>query len=232
MKNSLRRSLLKHGLFAGLVGACYATMNRAVAEKLFTATPEEIEGPFYPVTHLSDQDHDLTRIHGKAGMAQGKHILVTGAVIDKQGRPIEQARVEIWQANAAGRYRHLYDPNPAPIDPNFQGYAVVSTDVDGVFLFKTVIPGAYPASKHWVRPPHIHFKVSHQGYSQLITQMYFPGNPLNASDLLLNDKSSRERKLMIAQKKASSGDLEVYEYFIVLRETEIDQSIETGGTQN
>lgn len=232
MKNSLRRALLKLGLIISLGGAYFVTMNRAVAKKLFAATPEEIEGPFYPVSHLSDQDYDLTHIDGKAGMAQGKHILVTGAVIDKQGRPIEQARVEIWQTNAAGRYRHPYDSNPAPIDPNFQGYAVVSTDMDGAFLFKTVIPGAYPASKHWVRPPHIHFKVSHKGYSQLITQMYFPGNPLNASDLLLNGKSSRERKLMIAQKKASSGDLEVYEYFIVLGEAQIDQSIETGGTQN
>lgn len=217
MKSGSRRTLLKYGLLASLASSFSIRAHPAMAKKNFPVTPAEIEGPFYPITRLSDQDQDLTRIGGRQALAQGRHILLTGTVTDTQGSPIREAQVEIWQANAAGRYQHPYDSNPAPIDPNFQGYAVVLTDAEGAFLFRTVFPGAYPATVNWVRPPHIHFKVVHPDYMPLMTQMYFPNHPLNASDLLLNDKSEQERALMIARPKASVGDLKVFEHFIVLK---------------
>lgn len=219
MENLLRRTLLKYGLI-GLASTVSIMMHNPVnAKKRFSITPDEIEGPFYPVTRLNDQDYDLTHIHGRSESARGEHILITGSVRDIQGRPVKQARLDIWQANAAGRYRHPYDPNPAPIDPNFQGSAIIMTGTDGMFQFKTVMPGAYPAEKNWIRPPHIHFKVEHEGYLPLVTQMYFPDNSLNANDLLLNSKSLCEQALMIARKKGPAGGLEVYEYSITLQRT-------------
>ncbi|MGG7054476.1 protocatechuate 3,4-dioxygenase [Nitrosomonas sp. ANs5] len=224
MNSGSRRTLLKYGLLASLTGSFSIRAYPAMAKNNFPVTPAEIEGPFYPITRLSDQDYDLTRIGDRQALAQGRHILLTGTVTDTQGSPISQAQVEIWQANAAGRYQHPYDPNPAPIDPDFQGYAIVLTDAEGAFLFRTVFPGAYPATVNWVRPPHIHFKVTHPDHIPLTTQMYFPNHPLNTSDLLLNDKNEQERALMIARPKASTGDLKVFEYFIVLKKMSMDSS--------
>lgn len=219
VKNEARRKLLKDGFLAGLGGFFLGTIFKrpAMAKSFFKATPAEVEGPFYPVKLPRDQDYDLTRVAGRSGIAQGDPILIAGQVMDTKGRTIEGARVEIWQANAAGRYLHPRDTNPAKIDPDFQGFAAVSTDVSGVFLFKTVFPGAYPVSPAWVRPPHVHFKVSHDRYEMLITQMYFPDHPLNADDLLLRAKSPDEQALMIARRVASSGKLTRYEHTIVLK---------------
>ena len=217
MKNEARRGLLKNGFLVGLGSFFGVTFKRlAMAKSAFKATPAEVEGPFYPVKLPRDQDYDLTHITGRTGVAQGSSILIAGRVMDTEGRAIEGARIEIWQANAAGRYLHPKDANPAKIDPDFQGFAAVLTDVSGAFLFKTVFPGAYPASLSWVRPPHIHFKITHKRYATLITQMYFPDHPLNADDLLLRAKSPEEQALMIARKEASSGTLTKYEHTIAL----------------
>lgn len=217
MKNDARRGLLKNGLLVGLGGFIGMTFKRlAVANSTFKVTPAEVEGPFYPVRLPRDQDYDLTHIAGRAGVAQGDHILIAGRVLDVAGQPIEGARVEIWQANAAGRYLHPKDSNPAKIDLDFQGFAAVSTDTLGTFQFKTVFPGAYPVSSSWVRPPHIHFKITHKRHATLITQMYFPDHPLNADDLLLRVKSSGEQALMTAHKMVLSGAPTKYEHTIVL----------------
>ena len=217
MKNEVRRRLLKNGFLVG-IGSFIAMMFKrlAVANPTFKVTPAEVEGPCYPVRLPRDQDYDLTHITGRTGVAQGNPILIAGRVMDTEGRAIEGARVEIWQANAAGRYLHPKDFNPAKVDPDFQGFAAVLTDASGAFLFKTVFPGAYPASAKWVRPPHIHFKIMHKRYATLITQMYFPAHPLNADDLLLRAKNLEEQALMIARKEASSGTFTRYEYTIVL----------------
>lgn len=217
MKSLARRKLLRLGLLSGLAGMFAATSGLA---KALLPTPPETEGPFYPVTPQDDKDFDLTQVTGRKGVAQGKHIMVTGRVMDMRGQPIPQATVEIWQANAKGRYRHPRDPNPAPLDPNFQGWAIVLTDKHGEFRFKTVMPGAYPASKNWMRPPHIHFKVAKEGYANLTTQMYFPNEALNENDLLLSEKKPSERLLMIARKKEPSAPeaLDMYEYVIVLEQ--------------
>ena len=178
-------------------------------------TPPEIEGPFYPVLAQKDKDFDLTRVEGKQGVAEGAPIIIQGQVLDTDGNPVEDVTVDLWQANAAGKYRHPHDSNDAPLDPNFQGWAIVPSGKEGKFRFKTVRPGAYPASVTWTRPPHIHFKISKRGYIELITQMYFPGHEFNDSDLLLRRKSNEERKLMIASRIENRPG--VYAYNIVLQ---------------
>lgn len=183
---------------------------------LILPTPGEAEGPFYPVKDQKDKDADLTQIYGHADIAQGQQILISGQVIDVSGHAIGNATVELWQADANGRYHHPLDPNLAPLDANFQGWAMIKTDANGLFHFKTVMPGAYPASTTWTRPPHIHFKVSKHGYAALTTQMYFPNEALNKTDLLLNNKSSAEQSAMIAKKMGQQGNLIIYEYNIVL----------------
>ena len=177
-------------------------------------TPSEIEGPFYPVVAQKDKDFDLTRLEGHTDIAKGRIIMIQGQVLDTEGKRVEGATVELWQANSVGRYRHPHDTNKAPLDPDFQGWAVVLSGKDGSFRFKTIYPGSYPAAPTWMRPPHIHFKVSKEGYHELITQMYFPGHELNDSDLLLKRKNKEERKRMIASKLKHES--EVYEYSIVL----------------
>ena len=152
-------------------------------------TPEQIMGPFYPIIRPLDHDMDLTVIKGKRGHAQGKLLHLTGRVLNGRGEPVRGARIELWQANAHGRYAHPKDINPAPLDPNFQGYGVQVTDAEGRYRFKTIKPGAYPinpVNPSNVRPPHIHFDVL-GAKERLVTQMYFPGEPLNEEDVLFRE---------------------------------------------
>lgn len=214
MKKISRRSFVKGALVGGLVGSMSSIVRASYFPKL-NLTPPEIEGPFYPIIAQKDKDFDLTSIEGRAEIAKGQVIMIEGQVLDASGTPVPDSSVEIWQANAAGRYNHPHDPNKAPLDPNFQGWAIVPSGENGRFRFKTVYPGTYPASKNWIRPPHIHFKVTKLGYIGLITQMYFPNHPLNKKDLLLNRKGIEEQKLMIAKKRES--DIEAYSYSIVLQ---------------
>lgn len=179
-------------------------------------TPSETQGPFYPVHEQRDKDIDLTHFNDHATPARGQHIAVRGQVMDIAGNPIDGALLDIWQADANGRYRHPLDRNPAQLDPNFQGWAMIASDNHGNFEFKTVMPGAYPADKNWIRPPHIHFKISKQGYRTLTTQMYFPDEKLNDADLLLRSKSIAERAAMMAKKLEPEGNLPIYRYNIVL----------------
>ncbi len=207
MKN--RRTFLA-GLLAGLPLSLFSRLLRAEPP-----TPSETEGPFYPVLAQKDKDFDLTKIQGQQGVAMGKVIVIEGQVRDTRGRPIEDATIDLWQANAVGRYRHHRDRNTAPLDPNFQGWAIVKSGYEGRFRFKTIFPGVYPASAEWLRPPHIHFKINKEGFPELTTQMYFPGQKLNGSDLLLMQKSDEDMKRMIAKKEDSA--LETYSYTIVLQ---------------
>jgi len=198
MPHPTRRDVLKAGLHSGFAGAAVAAGTGAAATPA-PATPAEIEGPFYPVVAQKDRDFDLTRTEGREGAALGTPVWVAGRVLDTDGRPVADAAVDLWQANAAGRYRHPHDPNDAPLDPDFQGWAVVPSGDDGGFRFKTVVPGSYPAGPGWDRPPHLHFKVTKRGYVELTTQMYFPGHPLNDADRLLLRHPEDERPRMIAR---------------------------------
>jgi len=202
-----RRNILHLGLgaAAGAVSASlFAQTNTAQAKCL---TPAQTEGPFYPIHDQDDKDLDLTRIKGRTERAQGDVIYVSGYVLDDNHTPIPDALVDVWQANKHGRYDHEADPNPAPLDENFQGWGQIKTDKQGHYHFKTIVPGAYPVNDEWSRPPHIHFKVSKRGYYELTTQMYFPDHELNDKDALLLDIPENDRgKLIIALTESMADD--------------------------
>ncbi len=144
-------------------------------------TPRQTEGPFFPRTLPSDRDVDLTVIEGRKARAAGLPIHVAGRVLTPDGRPVPGAVIELWQANAHGRYAHPRDGSDRPRDPNFQGYGAMRTGGTGGYGFRTVKPGHYPG-----RTPHIHFKVTAPGGNPLVTQMYFADEPLNERDGILN----------------------------------------------
>ncbi|MEU8893839.1 protocatechuate 3,4-dioxygenase subunit beta [Streptomyces sp. NPDC048442] len=163
------------------------------------ADPEaaELYGPVFGVTDITDLDSDLTRQH--QGEPLGERITVGGRVLDRAGRPVRGQLVELWQANASGRYAHQRDQHPAPLDPHFTGVGRCLTDDQGAYSFTTVKPGAYPWRNHlnaW-RPAHIHFSLFGTAFTQrLVTQMYFPGDPLFPYDPILQsvtDQAARDR---------------------------------------
>jgi protocatechuate 3,4-dioxygenase beta subunit len=178
-------------------------------------TPDQILGPYFPTGRAPAAQADLTSIQGIDGPAQGDAIEVTGRILDLDGKPLRDIPITIWQANTFGRYAHCNDPNPAPLDPHFVGCVNIRSDHDGAYRIKTVKPGAYPAGPDWIRPPHIHFEI-HGRFERLITQMYFPDEPLNVSDRLLN--SALRPDLLIATPFASADrpDLRVLNFDIVL----------------
>lgn len=144
-------------------------------------TLSELTGPVYGHDVMGALDSDLTKNGVKNGAPIGERIVVTGRVLDERGRPQPNALIEIWQANASGRYVHEADQHPAPLDPNFFGGGRAVTDGEGRYTFYTIKPGAYPWPNHanaW-RPNHIHFSLFGPTFaSRLVTQMYFPGDPL------------------------------------------------------
>jgi protocatechuate 3,4-dioxygenase, beta subunit len=157
----------------------------------------EATGPLLGEGRVGELDHDLTRQH--EGEPQGQRIIVHGRVLEGDGRPVRNTLVEVWQANAGGRYAHAADVHPAPLDPNFKGAGRALTDDEGRYRFVTIKPGAYPWKNHpnaW-RPQHIHFSFFGRNFGQrLITQMYFPGDPLFSQDPIFNsipDPKVRER---------------------------------------
>jgi protocatechuate 3,4-dioxygenase, beta subunit len=162
----------------------------AAAQTGLQRTPGQILGPFYPLKPLPATS-DLTRVPGRSGRAQGQVLNVMGRVLNLSGEPVRNATVEVWQANTYGRYTHPSDPNPAPLDPNFEGAAVLKTDSDGHYRFKTIKPAAYPAGPTLMRPAHIHFQVTGRD-DRLVTQMYFAGDPYNATDPFLNSAGLKE----------------------------------------
>jgi protocatechuate 3,4-dioxygenase beta subunit len=203
-----------------------STQWRAPARPLATM-PEELHSLAFPVYGEEDldvSDNDLTRQH--AGEPLGERIIVHGRLLDDAGRPIRNALIEVWQANAAGRYHHEVDQHPAPLDPNFTGAGRVLTDDDGRYRFITIKPGSYPWRNHpnaW-RPAHIHFSVFGRMFTQrLVTQMYFPGDPLFPYDPIFNSvRDPKARELMISRFDIDTTEPEwalAYEWDIVLRST-------------
>jgi protocatechuate 3,4-dioxygenase beta subunit len=193
--------------------------------------PEELHalaGPVFGEDALEPYDADLTRQHD--GEPLGERIVVTGRVLGEDGRPIRGALVEVWQANAAGRYRHEVDRHPAPLDPSFSGAGRCLTDADGRYTFTTIKPGAYPWQNHpnaW-RPAHIHFSVFGRMFTQrLVTQMYFPGDPLLPHDPIFNAvRDPRARGLLVARfdLQRTEPDWALgFEWDIVMRATPFEQ---------
>ncbi|MFC1440326.1 protocatechuate 3,4-dioxygenase subunit beta [Streptacidiphilus sp. N1-10] len=181
----------------------------------------ELRGPVFGATDVTDLDADLTRQHH--GEPLGERITVTGRVLDRAGRPVAGQLVEIWQANASGRYAHQRDQHPAPLDPNFTGSGRCLTAADGSYSFTTIKPGPYPWRNHdnaW-RPAHIHFSLFGTAFTQrLVTQMYFPGDPLFRYDPILQsvtDSAARERLVAAYEHDLSRSEWSLgYRWDIVL----------------
>jgi protocatechuate 3,4-dioxygenase beta subunit len=171
-------------------------------------TLTEVTGPALGERELGKLDADLTRQH--PGEPLGERIIVHGRVLDDDGRPVPDTLIEIWQANAAGRYMHDLDRHPAPLDPNFSGAGRCLTGADGSYRFVSIKPGAYPWKNHhnaW-RPAHIHFSLFGRAFVQrLVTQMYFPGDPLFSQDPIFNSV----RDPVARQRMISTFDLEATE---------------------
>ncbi len=182
----------------------------------------ELTGPVFGGTALAPGDNDLTRQH--SGEPQGQRIIVHGRLLDGDGRPVPSSLIEIWQANAGGRYRHQVDQWPSPLDPNFDGLGRAVTDGQGQYEFVTVRPGAYPWGNHdnaW-RPAHIHFSLFGQAFTQrLVTQMYFPDDPLFAHDPIFNavpDEAARRRMVSAFDMDRTAPQWALaYRFDIVLR---------------
>lgn len=199
-----RRDLIK--MTAALAASVTALSTRRAAAEGLARTPQQILGPFYPLKEFP-QTADLTQIAGRPERAQGQILNVMGRVLNLAGEPVRNATIEVWQANAAGRYTHPSDPNPAPLDPNFDGSAVLTTDPEGRYRFKTIKPAAYPAGPNLIRPAHIHFQVSGR-QDRLVTQMYFDGDPYNATDPFLNSVGRKDlltTKLVDASPEFEAG---------------------------
>jgi protocatechuate 3,4-dioxygenase beta subunit len=171
----------------------------ATGDFLLRRTPDQILGPFYPVRRTPDRSGDLTR----GGQAEGLVLHLSGTVTRLDGTPVAGAEIQIWQANAHGRYRHDGDVNPAPLDPNFNGFAELVTGPDGRYALTTIKPVAYPTSPTTWRPAHIHFRVTTR-LEQFVTQMYFEGDPYNESDPFL--RSARRPEALIVSLLPPAAD--------------------------
>jgi protocatechuate 3,4-dioxygenase, beta subunit len=201
-----------------------STVRRAPSKPLIRLPQHfaDLAAPVYGYLPIGETDNDLTRQH--AGEPVGERIVVSGQVLDEDGRPLPHTLVEIWQCNAAGRYMHVRDDHPAPLDPNFSGAGRTLTDANGTYRFVTIKPGAYPWRNHsnaW-RPAHIHFSLFGTSFqSRLVTQMYFPNDPLFAFDPIMQSIPDDRARLRLV----STFDLSLtepewalgYRFDIVLR---------------
>jgi len=194
-----RRTVLTSGL-AAAGGLLLAPGLRAQAAGL-VPTPAQTTGPFYPATFPSDVDSDLVVLRGAEARAEGVVIHVTGRVLGVDGRPIPDAKVEIWQCDARGRYLHPGDTGSRPRDSAFQGFGRAASGPDGGYRFRTIRPVPYPG-----RTPHIHFAVAAPGRSELVTQMYVAGEPLNERDGLYRSiRDARQRAAVTVRLEAANG---------------------------
>ncbi len=214
-----------HGTQPDYLYAPYgSTVKRAPAKPLILLpqTLSEVTGPVFGHDDIRAGDNDLTHQHG--GDPLGERIVVTGRVLDENGKPVSNALVELWQANAAGRYPHKNDNHDAPLDPNFSGGGRTLTGADGRYRFLTIKPGAYPWRNHhnaW-RPAHIHFSLfGHAFATRLVTQMYFPGDPLLPYDPMFTsipDERARNRLISTFDWEATTPEHALgYRFDIVLR---------------
>jgi len=181
-----RRRLLLGG------GAALLSLPLNAAERLLT--PRQSAGPFYPVTPPLDDDNDLTYVTGQPGRAEGQISDLSGRVLDRNGHPLSGLRVEIWQCDANGRYRHPGDRQPVPKDPSFQGFGHTHTDAKGQYRFRTIRPVPYPG-----RTPHIHAAIFPEGESPFVTQIYVAGEAQNAEDFLFRRIPVELRPLLLAE---------------------------------
>ena len=185
-------------------------------------TLSEVTGPLFGPEIVAPKACDLTRVQGRE--AVGERIVVSGRVLDENSRPLANTLVEIWQANSAGRYQHEVDQHDAPLDPNFAGSGQAITDSEGRYRFLTVRPGEYPWRNHYNawRPAHIHFSLFGPAFStRLVTQMFFPGDPLLPFDPIFNctaDEKARNRLISLFDWEHTVHEYSLgYRFDIILR---------------
>ncbi len=203
-RQAFQKLALAAGSITSLAHAGFEFVDACVSPK----TPKQPEGPFYPVVGQSDKDTDLTRVVGQSAAAKGAIIYVTGSILDRLCVPISGASVEIWQACATGRYNHPGDESGLELDEHFQYWGIAHSDAAGNYGFKTILPGSYPAGNNWIRPPHIHYKVAKLGFHELITQLYFEGNPHNEKDLILQGLPAADRPKVVRRLIPGSSGME------------------------
>jgi len=218
-----RRQIFKNSLFASAAAGMASIAGIAKAQEACLTnnglTPEQTEGPFYPLVAQADIDADLTIIKGNVERARGEIVELSVLVQDEDCNPIPGALVDLWQACATGKYNHPRDPNVAEVDPFFQYWAKVLTDKSGIAKVRTIKPGAYPADDTWYRPPHIHFKVSADNFELLTTQMYFEGEALNRKDLiLLNLNPADRRKVTVRFTRATPTSIPAGTFVVTLKD--------------
>ena len=201
-----------------------STVKRAPTKPLvlLPQTLSEVTGPVFGHDEVKPADADLTQQH--AGEPIGERIIVSGRVLDENGKPVPHTLVEVWQANSAGRYPHRADQHDAPTDPNFTGAGRALTDADGKYRFVTIRPGEYPWRNHYNawRPAHIHFSLFGDAFAtRLVTQMYFPGDPLLPFDPMYNcvpDEKARQRLISTLDWESTIPEIALgYRFDIILR---------------
>jgi protocatechuate 3,4-dioxygenase beta subunit len=205
---------------------CYASSTRRAPRRPLLAPPRtlsELTGPVFPADEVHRGENDLARGPDGAPVL-GQLMIVTGRVLDEAGRAVPDTLVELWQANAAGKYSHPADEFDAPVDPRFSGCGRCVTDTEGRYSFTTIKPGAYPVQHtgNWWRPPHIHLSLFGPTFlTRLVTQMYFPGDPLNEIDHILagvTDPAARERLMAVPAPEAGIWETALgWRFDIVLR---------------
>ena len=202
-----------------------STLNRGPQQPLvpLKASLGEMRQPVYGHGSIGELDHDLTRNARKNGEPLGERMILTGQVLDERRRPVRNTLIELWQANASGRYVHKVDQHDAPLDPNFLGAGRCLTDDEGRYRFLTIKPGAYPWGNHvnaW-RPQHIHLSLFGEHFgSRLVTQMYFPGDPLMPYDPMITGTPEKSRNRLVADFSldvTETGFALGYQFDIVLR---------------
>ena len=181
----------------GLASGAGLAVAPAMAAQL---TPRQSAGPFYPEQLPLDDDNDLVQVSGRTQRAQGLVSDLTGRLLDRNGRGIQNARIEIWQCDANGRYRHSRDPGQTPIDADFQGFGRTSSDAQGRYRFRTIRPVPYPG-----RTPHIHVAVFPDGDRPFVTQLYVADEARNASDFLYQRLSEDQQALVTAAFLPAAG---------------------------
>lgn len=194
-----------------LLGSASAlALGAAPAWSALVPTPRQTLGPFYPQKPPLDSDNDLVRVDGRDAIAAGVITDLTGRVLDRSGQPIDDARVEIWQCDANGRYHHPRSPK-RDRDPNFQGFGTFTTGTDGQYRFRTIRPVPYPG-----RTPHIHFRIVAPGIDELVTQMYIAGHPQNESDWILRNAGEHRGRLLVNFEPAEDADAELRARFDIV----------------
>ena len=214
-----RRQVLSTTLFALPLLAAPPMVGARPGREACQLTARQSEGPFYPVVPIEARSN-LVRPAGSGRQPPGKPIVVAGTLTDARCRPVANADVRLWQADAQGRYNHPGENSRIPLDSRFLYWGRTTTDSKGEYRFVTILPAAYRAGGNWMRPPHIHFKFRAEGAEILTTQMYFPNHPLNERDYLLRGVSARRRGALIARQlpavREGAAELPAFRFDVVL----------------